>query len=120
MSRKKLSDEQIQHMLTTTPVSESEGEDFETDSEEEYIPQIEDNESESDDDATINEEETFPGTVGRIRRGARGFRTGSSPLSRQSTHQVLGGSTEPNRKEGFLISPQIQQSGTGIADPNTS
>ena len=67
MSRKYLSDEQIQHILTATPVSESEGEDLETDSEEEYIPQIEDNESESDDDATISEEETFQESSPAIR-----------------------------------------------------
>ena len=52
MSRKTLSDQQIQDILTLTPLFESEGEEFVSDSDEEYNPPLNED---SSDDAIINE-----------------------------------------------------------------
>ena len=51
-SRKTLSGQQIQDILTSTPLFESEGEEFDSDSDEEYNPPLNED---SSDDAIINE-----------------------------------------------------------------
>lgn len=59
MARKTLSVLQIEELLTSTPLFESEGEEFDCDSDEEYNPPLnEDSSDDSDHDSTINEEET--------------------------------------------------------------
>ena len=52
ISRKTLSDQQIVDILTSTPLCESEGEEFDSDSEEEYNPPLN---KDSSDDSIINE-----------------------------------------------------------------
>ena len=59
MSRKKLTEKQIEELLTSTPLFESEGEEFDCDSDEDWkLPLTEDSSDGSDQDSTVNEEET--------------------------------------------------------------
>ncbi|XP_066943494.1 piggyBac transposable element-derived protein 4-like [Macrobrachium rosenbergii] len=59
MWRKKLTEKQINELLTSTPLFESEGEEFDCDSDEDWkLPLTEDSSDGSDQDSTVNEEET--------------------------------------------------------------